>query len=137
VRIAFDVGGVLSKYPTILAPLLEVLHYHGGDDVEVWIVSDMHPAQQIIDMLELNGVSFLKHRVISADYDTYGEASKAAVCKEFGIDVLVDDFVGYVGVVGKPPLRLLVMPDATQPYYHDDWKTNGPHGEFGRRKRQP
>lgn len=133
VRIGFDVGGVLSKYPATLKPLLGALHFCPG--VEVWIISDMHPEQKIIDMLELNEVWFYKHRVRSADYRAHGEASKAILCEQLHIDVLIDDFIGYVGVPGTPPVRLLVMPDASQPYYADDWKTDGSEGDFGRRKK--
>jgi hypothetical protein len=135
-RIAFDIGGVLSKYPGVFGPLLDVLHYHGNSQgVEVWIISDMHPEQKIIDMLELNGIAFLKHRVRSADYQTHGEMCKAVLCKELGIDLLVDDFPGYVAA--GEHVRLLVMPNPTEPYYHDEWKTDGSEGAFGRRLRRP
>jgi len=53
-------------------------------------------------------------------------------CKELGIDILIDDFIGYVAVEGAP-VRLLVMPDATKPYYDPNWKTDGSEGDFGRR----
>ena len=133
-RIAFDVGGVLSKYPSVFRPLLEVLHYHGNaEGIEVWIISDMHPEQKIIDMLELNGVAFYKHRVRSADYHTHGEMCKAVLCKELRIDLLIDDFPGYVAAGDH--VRLLVMPHPTEPYYHDEWKTDGSEGAFGRRMR--
>lgn len=133
-RIAFDVGGVLSKYPDILRPLLDVLHYHGkANGVEVWIISDMHPEEKIIDMLELNAVTFYKHRVRSADYKTHGERCKQVLCDQLGIDILIDDFPGYVAT-GKH-VRLLVMPNPDEPYYHDDWKTDGTEGTFGRRVR--
>jgi len=128
---AFDVGGVLSKYPHIFKPLLKALHCVA--DVEVWIISDMHPEQKIIDMLQLNGVSFLMHHVRSADYKTHGEMCKAVLCKELGIDLLIDDFPGYVASGNH--VRLLVMPHPMEPYYHDEWKTDGSEGSFGRRVR--
>ena len=127
-RIAFDVGGVLSKYPQF-KQLLETLHF--SKMIEVWIISDMHPMEKIIDMLELNGVWFYKHRVRSADYKRHGEMCKAILCEELSIDMLFDDFPGYVAS-GKH-VRLLVMPSPTEPYYHDDWKTDGSEGDFGRR----
>ena len=131
VKIAFDVGGVLSKYPQVFRPLLNALHLSKG--VEVWIISDMHPEQKIIDMLELNFVSFYKHRVRSADYQTHGEMCKGVLCQELAIDLLIDDFPGYVAA--GEHVRLLVMPNPAQPYYHDDWKTDGSEGIFGRRPR--
>jgi hypothetical protein len=131
-KIAFDVGGVLSKYPNQLIPLLDVLHHHGNaQGVEVWIISDMHPEDKIIDMLELNAVPFYKHRVRSADYARHGEKCKAVLCKELGIGLLIDDFPGYLA--DGSHVRLLVMPNTSEPYYHDDWKTDGSEGNFGRR----
>ena len=133
-RIAFDVGGVLSKYPHTLKPLLALIHQHGfTSNVEAWIISDMHPEQKIIDMLQLNEVHFLMHRVRSADYATHGENCKAVLCKELGIDILIDDFPGYVA--SGEHMRLMVMPAPTEPYFHDDWKTDGSEGSFGRRVR--
>lgn len=133
-RIAFDVGGVLSKYPHTWIPLLDVLHYHGKEKgIEIWIISDMHPEQKIIDMLELNAVPFYKHRVRSADYKTHGELCKAVLCKELGIDIMIDDFPGYVATGDH--VRLLVMPNPHEPYYHDAWQTDGSEGQFGRRVR--
>jgi hypothetical protein len=131
IRIAFDVGGVLSKYPGVFIPLLAVLHRTPG--VEVYILSDMHPVDKIIDMLELNGINFYKHRTYSADYKTHGEDCKAVLCKELGIDILIDDFIGYVATPGASPVRLLVMPDSSLPYYANEWQTDGSEGDFGRR----
>lgn len=130
-RIAFDVGGVLTKYPDVFKALLKWLHDYTG--VEVFIVSDMHPVQKIIDMLELNGLSFFKHKVHSADFKTHGELCKTVLCEQLGIDILIDDFTGYVAA-GKF-VRLLVMPDPVEPYYHDTWKTDGSEGDFGRRRK--
>ncbi len=138
-RIAFDVGGVLSKYPSIFKPLLAALHL-GRSDVEVFIISDMHPVEKVIDMLERNKVCFYKHRVRSADYKTHGELCKAMLCMELEIDILIDDHPGYVAVPGTPPVRLLVMPDPNLPYYASNksreeeyWHTDGSEGDFGRR----
>lgn len=128
-KIAFDVGGVISKHPAVFKTLLAALHR--SKEVEVWIISDMHPEQKIIDMLQLNGVEFLMHRVRSAAYQIHGELCKQVLCDELGIDLLIDDFPGYVAT-GKH-VRLLVMPDPHLDYYHVDWKTDGSEGNFGRR----
>lgn len=130
-RIAFDVGGVLSKYPSIFVPLLRALHTCEG--VEVFIISDMHPVEKIVDMLQLNGV--LYNSVCSADYAEHGENCKAVLCEELSINILVDDFPGYVATVGKPRVRLLVMPDPDKDYYAPEWKTDGSEGNFGRRNK--
>jgi hypothetical protein len=132
IRIAFDVGGVISKYPDVFRPLLKVLHY--CRDVEVWIISDMHPVEKIIDMLHLNEISFYMHRVHSADYRTHGENCKSVLCLELEIDILIDDFIGYLAEPGCPLVRLLIMPDPNLDYYHPTWKTDGSEGNFGRRR---
>ena len=136
-RIAFDVGGVLSKYHNIFRPLLQDLYYAGCENygtTEIHVISDIHPKEKILDMLRLNEFSFIYEKnVHSADYATYGEACKAKLCEELGIDLLIDDFPGYVA--DGHHVRLLVMPDTSQPYYNDDWITDGSEGDFGRRKR--
>lgn len=135
-KIGFDVGGVLSKYPDVFRPLLQALLL--SPYVEVFIVSDMHPVKNITDMLDANKIPYRDGNVISADYAKYGEACKAVVCQELKIDLLIDDFPGYVGMPGYPNARLLMMPDATEPYYADNWIN--PHGageDFGRRKKWP
>lgn len=141
-RIAFDVGGVLSRYPEIFRPLLYILHHHiGSRNVEVLIISDMHPKEKIMDMLARNDFGFIDaDHVYSADYQKHGENCKAVLCQKLGIDILVDDFIGYVATVGSPPVRLLVMPDPSIPYYataehpgEPHWYTDGSEGTFGRR----
>lgn len=139
-RIAFDVGGVLSKYPDQMFMLIEVLQQggrhvrltDGSAALEVHIVSDMHPVDKITDMLRRNGFAVPGDQVHSADFKTHGEACKAVLCAELGIDVLIDDYIGYVATPGSPPVRLLVMPDASRPYYAEQWQTDGSEGDFGR-----
>jgi hypothetical protein len=130
-RIAFDVGGVLSKYPETFKRLLAGL----VKTCEIHVISDMHDPAAIICMLDMNGFSDLVHYVHSADYASEGEECKAALCEQLGIDILIDDFIGYVACPGKPPVRLLVMPDPEKDYYAPEWRTSGEEGNFGRRKK--
>lgn len=130
-RIAFDIGGVLSKYPQFFRPLVAALLDAPG--VEVFVVSDMKPHAKAVAFCHDNGFMVSPERIVCADYETYGEYCKTDVCQGLGISVLVDDFAGYVAVPGSPPVRLLVMPDPFLPYYADDWKTDGSEGSFGRR----
>lgn len=138
---AFDIGGVLSKYPKVFKPLLRSLWiancqtYHGGELTDVYIISDMHPKEKIWDWLLRNDLDIYieKDNVYSADYTTHGEKCKAVLCKELGIDILVDDFPGYVA--DGEHVRLLVMPNTNKSYYHDTWITDGSEGNFGRRIR--
>lgn len=129
-KIAFDVGGVLSKYPAVFRKFFNALRDAPG--VEVYVISDMHPPGKILDMLLRNDFCLDGH-IHSADYKTHGENCKAVLCAELGIDILVDDFIGYVAIPGSPPVRLLLMPDASLDYYHPTWQTDGSEGNFGRR----
>jgi hypothetical protein len=130
--VAFDVGGVLSKRPEIFIPLLNALE--ASTEVEVYVVSDMHPKEKILDMLARNDIKIDPARVISSNYDEHGELCKTLVCKDLNIDVLIDDFPGYVAVGDH--VRLLMMPDPTRDYYADAWQTDGSEGNFGRRLRR-
>lgn len=134
VKIGFDIGGVLSKYPDLLRPILRALLAAPG--IEVHVLSDMHPQEKCVAVLRENGFDVPSDRVHSCDYGEHGEECKAVKSRELGLDVLVDDFPGYVASLGAPTLRLLAMPDPTLDYYHDDWKTDGSEGGFGRRRKK-
>lgn len=129
IRIGIDIGGVITKYPETFALLWQALDASPG--VEVHVITDM-PVDKARDMLTRNGFGVREGRLHSCDYDAHGEGCKAVKASEIGLDVLIDDFVGYVAIQGAPPLRLLVMPDASLPYYADAWKTDGREGAFGR-----
>lgn len=127
---AFDIGGVLSK-DVRWKKLIEAI----GDNVEVFIITDMHDKEEVMRTLVDNGVDICPSRVYCADYASYGEMCKAVLLKQLKIDFLFDDFVGYVqwdSSLGAAPIRCLVMPDARRPYWHENWKCKG--GDFGRRK---
>jgi len=132
-KIAFDIGGVLSKYPHVFRPFIQAIVDGGG--VTVHVITDMHPTEKAIDMLRKNGLCppIGESFVHSADFLSHGEMCKAILCEQLGIDILMDDFPGYVATGDH--VRLLVMPQPTEPYYHDDWKTDGSEGAFGRRVR--
>lgn len=131
-RIAFDIGGVLSKYPQVLVPMMFTL----GHGYEVHVITDMHDRDEVIVLLRRNGVGeghVRDDHVHVSDYEQHGDACKAVLLRDLGIDVLVDDHPGYL-VWPWPtpaPLRLRVEPDPRRPYWHPGWKCDG--GEFGRR----
>jgi len=128
-RVAFDIGGVLSKYPEVFRPLIVRLLQSG---VEVFVITDMKDRDGIIETLRLNAFDMIPNdHVYSADYDVHGEACKAVLLRDLKIDVFFDDFVGYVAPHGSP-VRCLVMPDETRPYYHDEWKIVGSSWDGGR-----
>jgi len=129
VKIAFDIGGVLSKYPDLFRPLVVQLQAAG---VQVFVITDVPDRSEVLEMLRLNDFAMIPEaNVYSADYATHGETCKAVLLREQGIDMFFDDFIGYVAVDGCP-VRCLVMPDATRPYYHETWKTVGTSWDFGR-----
>lgn len=132
VKVGFDIGGLLSKYPGLLRPIVNALL--ASPDVEVHVLSDMHPRQKCVTDVTSNGFNVPTCNIHSCDYSAHGEECKAVKAREIGLDVLVDDFPGYVATVGTPVLRLLAMPDPTLDYYHEGWKTDGSEGNFGRRK---
>ena len=69
----------------------------------------------------------------SSDFRTYGEACKAVLLRQLGVDLFVDDFPAYLAE--GCPVRLLVQPDLTRPYYADSWGVPGDDEDFGRRRR--
>lgn len=127
-KIAFDVGGVISKYPDTFRKMISALRFMS--DIEVFVISDMHPKEKIVEELMLNDILVKEANVYSADYDKHGEFCKAQLCRSLDIDILVDDFVGYVA--DGSHIRMLVMPDSTKPYWSNKWKTTS-ESDFGRR----
>mgnify|MGYP000343712098 CR=1 FL=1 len=134
ISISFDIGGVLSKYPDILRPIVAALL--ASADVEVHVLSDMCPHEKCVAWVHQNGFPVPAAQIHSCDYSGLGEECKASKARELGLDVLVDDHPGYVATIGAPALRLFTMPDPTRPYYHDDWTTDGSEGDFGRRRKK-
>ena len=134
-RIAFDIGGVLSKYPQQFLKLITVLY---GRDAELFVITDMHDVQAVIKLLRDNG--FVRtlipdHNIFSANYVKYGEAAKAVLLKQLRIDIFIDDFPGYVqwdSQLGEAPIRLLVQPDMFKPYLSPEWVVDE-EVDFGRR----
>lgn len=137
IRVGWDIGGVISKYPDVFRPIFKLLNLAAG--IEVYVVSDMKPHEKAVAFCRDNGFDIAPERVVCADYQTNGERCKEVVCEEHRIDVLIDDHMGYLMTpdygrgYDRPTVRLLVMPDPDRPYYHDSWKTDGSEGIFGRR----
>lgn len=127
-RIAFDIGGVLSKYPHIFRPM--VAHLVAGG-AEVFVITDMHDHAQSVRFVHGNGYDIPDENILNSDYATYGELCKAKTIRDNRIDVHVDDFPGYCA--HTECVSLFVWPQPKEPYYHDDFKTDGTEGTFGRR----
>jgi len=132
-KFGLDIGGCASKYPR---KFLELVLKMAGCIDNVFIITDMHEKDKVLEMLEDNGFGFiLKENVYCADYNKYGNFCKAVLLKELGIDIFIDDFEGYLcwdSKLGPAPIRLLVMPDNFKPYWSPDWKVRDDF-DFGRK----
>lgn len=134
-KIAFDIGGVLSKYPEEFKKLIFSLCYSRGHDLHV--ITDMHDKEDVIKQLRTNDFDealIPTENIHCADYATHGELCKAVIMRDLKIDMFYDDFIGYTmwpPHFGPAPIRCLIMPDGYRPYWHPEWKCSG--GDFGRR----
>lgn len=110
-KIAFDIGGVISKYPGQMKTMMKAL-IAGG--VEVFILTDM-PQTTAIPMCRLNGIDFIADdHILSADWGLHQDSAKTVVMKERSIDILIDDRPDYVaegdfiGMVLSPSTEFLL-----------------------------
>ena len=116
-KIAFDIGGVLTKYPDLLRPVYLALR--GGAEIEVYVLTDRIDHREALYLLQANGFPCDADRLLCADYEQHGEACKAVLLETMAIDIMIDDYPAYVSA--GCPLRLLVMPDTTRPYLAERW----------------
>jgi len=133
-RIAFDIGGVLSKYPDQFRRLLHRLteRFPTFFGVDIFVITDMHDVDEVYEMLVMNGFDMIhKDNVYCADYKTHGEGCKAELLRDLEIDLFFDDFLGYM-MLPSDTIRCLVIPDPHRPYWHKSWKTKD-KSDFGRR----
>ncbi len=110
-KLAFDIGGVLGKYPTVFLPIISALHDGGA---EVFVLTDIPDKQVAQEQLNRYGYSFSPEKILCADFERYGERCKSVIIKEHGIDVLIDDHPGYCADSGC--VSLFVWPDPLVPY---------------------
>lgn len=142
-KIAFDIGGVLSKYPNEFKSLISTLCRECVEDYhDVYIITDQHPKEAVVKSLTENGYinnyldSINVDNIYCADYSKYGEMCKAVLLKDLKIDIFIDDFPGYLNWNygwGNPPLRLFVWPDASRSYHHESWVQDKSY-TFGKEK---
>jgi hypothetical protein len=126
-RVSFDIGGVLTKYPEVFKPIIKALQ--AAQDVEVYFLTDMPKVKDALAMLEMNGIQTPPERIICSPFKRRGESCKAVDCLTKDIHLHIDDFPAYVAAGAR--VRLLLMPDLGRPYYAKDWKTDGKEGRFG------
>src|SRR4051812_9478510 len=104
-KVAFDIGGVISRYPRQMKALMRAL-IAGGIDVR--ILTDMNPTDAERARVE-NGLDFIgPDKVHSCDWSRYGDRCKTIVMEEQGISILIDDRPDYcaegdfIGLVLSP-----------------------------------
>lgn len=113
-KIAFDIGGVITRFPDIFYKLIHALHK--SEEVELCIITDMPidialkyvKKYRVLDVVE-------KENIRHADYSKYGDNCKKILCERLGINILIDDHFGYVH--NAPELGLFVVPRPEKPYY--------------------
>jgi hypothetical protein len=153
-KIGFDIGGVLSKYPERFKELISNFEFV----TDIYIITDQHPKDKVLQVLIDNGwystyrsqglIAQTKNEfwdtyldgiihpdnVYCADYEKYGNMAKAILIKELKLDIFIDDFEPYLAwdsTLGPQPILLKLMPDVFKPYWSPKWKQDG--GDFGRR----
>jgi hypothetical protein len=137
-RIGFDIGGVLSKYPEEFRQFLWE-YIDKEDPPRIYVITDQHPKDEVLKTLRNNDFGFIhEDDIYCANYEQYGNAAKAKLIAELKLDMFIDDFDGYLqwdSSFGPQPILLKVQPDMFKPYWHETWKAKG--GDFGRRKYTP
>jgi len=115
-KVAFDVGGLISRYPIQMKAMMKAL-IAGG--VEVYILTDMNQ-QDARAACETNGIDFISQdRILSADWSCHGDLCKTRMCEAHGIDILLDDRPDYTAHGDFIGLNLSPRPHT--PYYADGW----------------
>src|SRR5688500_10946570 len=104
-KIAFDIGGTISRYPTTFIRMMKALQ-DGG--VEVFILTDMNNADAM-KLCEQNDIDFIdESRILSADWNTYGDLCKSRLMQQHSIDILIDDRPDYCAT--GPFIGLVLSP---------------------------
>lgn len=116
-RIAFDIGGVISKYPDQMMEMMKAL-IAGGQDV--YILTDMSK-ETAVPMCRMNGIDFIDDdHILCADWGAYHDRAKTVVCESMGIDVLIDDRPDYAAEGNF--IGMVLSPRPRKPYYAGSWK---------------
>lgn len=131
-KVSFDIGGVLSKYPYIFKPMIFAL-VKGGAEVHVLTDMEKEKALRILAMNDLGPEVIPEMWVHFADFARYGDPCKDLIITRIGIHVHIDDYPGYLAA-GDYGVRLMVWPSNQESYYSSEWKTDGSEGEFGRNR---
>jgi hypothetical protein len=121
-KVAFDIGGVVSRYPTHMRELMYALKTAGQ---EIFILTDMNK-KDAISAIQHNDLRawtdsiplFDDDHILSADWSAHGDLCKTKLMEEHGIHILIDDRPDYVAFGSF--IGLVLAPRAV-PYYHPTW----------------
>lgn len=116
-KIAFDIGGWISRYPDLTREMMACLERGGA---EVIVMTDM-PCDTSHTVLAMNDFIATVHfsSVVNVDWNLHKERSKAEACREHGVDLLIDDYAPYC--VGDGFAALMVWPKHEHPYDAAEW----------------
>ena len=87
-NIGFDVSGTITKYPKQCKALIDSLYKDGW---KVFIIS-ASPVETIQNDLEIFKIDKEKVEIIN-------RTDKWLVCKEYGIDIMLDDLDDYLDLI--------------------------------------
>lgn len=119
-KIAFDIGGVITAHTSLLRDLIKILD--GSAKIELFIVTDI-PKDTAEALLKKNHFEFDSDHVLSADWLKYESRCKEAICKEYRIDILFDDYMPYLTALSTT-LGVLLMPKNNLPHNSSEWVTS-------------
>ena len=114
-KISVDIGGVITRWPDKIRPMLERLQGYPG--CTVYLLTDMAPSSdpeaKVAKFGFVRGIDY--DEILCADYATHGEQCKAVLIREHGIDIHIDDYPSYC-VTDSDCLTLFVWPRPDKPY---------------------
>ncbi len=119
-KVAFDLGGLISRYPGEMKTLMACLIRSGA---EVFILTDMNhiDARRAITENNLGGfisADWSKH-ILSADWSKHGDLCKTILMEMHKINILIDDRPNYAAIGNF--IGLVLSPRPHVPYYHNTW----------------
>lgn len=134
-RIAFDIGGVISRYPGEMKTLMQRL-INGG--AYVFLLTDMNRADAHAACRENKLYNFIGHRgligsgingagtedlreqyILCANWSDYGDQCKTRLMEMNKINFLIDDRPDYCAEGDY--IGLVLSPRQHIPYYHNSW----------------
>lgn len=116
-RIGIDIGGCITRYPSVFAALGHVLITGGA---KVYIVTDMSKGDAVASM-HANKLGWLlsNSTLLNANWSELNDLCKTRLIEEHEIDIMIDDRPDYVAEGNF--VGLVVSPRPSVPYYHPKW----------------